>query len=313
LPATAFSAALKLEYPALIGISKSCAGFVLMSLAVYLDLGVTALVAVLVLAETGSVAAVWGFSRRLVSPVWCIDLAGWKEVLRSSLPLGLAVLSAAVVNRIDFIMLERMTDLHQVGLYAAAYKITNLLEAFPLMLMGTIYPVMASYARDDHARLRDLYRKSVKYLALLALPLGAVVTAAASVIVRIVFGAAYSEAGRALSILVWSTVFLYLAISGGNLLISIGRERLNFLITGTAAVINILLNLLWIPRLGYIGAALATAVTFFVIFVATVFAVEVVLRHPLQGPTVARASVGGQVGQHDVTRPKSRRGATEVL
>jgi O-antigen/teichoic acid export membrane protein len=157
--------------------------------------------------------------------------------------------------------------MHQVGLYSAAYKVTNLLEAFPLMVMGTIYPLMSRYASEDLDKLRSLYKKSVFYLGLLAVPMGIGITLLAPIIVRLLFGAQFAEADRALMILVWSTVFLYLALSGGNLLISMGKEKVSLYLNMVGAGLSIALNFLLIPMMGFVGAALATTATYLVILI----------------------------------------------
>jgi O-antigen/teichoic acid export membrane protein len=278
LPGVIFQVVGRLEYPAMIGAASRCVGFMLMLGAVWAGYGVLAMVAALVLAEAASLTVVLTCSKRYVRPVWRIDPALWRRVLRSSVPLGLAGLFAAVVNRVDFLMLERLTDLTQVGLYAAAYKVTSLLETLPLMVMATVYPLMSRYAAEDPERLRALFRKSALLLGLVGVPLGIVVTVAAPLIVRVLFGAGFGDAAPALEVLVWGTTCLYLAISGGNLLISMGRERLNLAILAFGALVNITLNLLWIPSAGLLGAAWATTTTFFVILLGTAAAAWSCLR-----------------------------------
>lgn len=278
LPAVIFQILLKAEYPAIIGIFNRCAGFLLLMGAVWMGYGLTELVGALLLAEFASLLITLKCSKRFVRPTWRFDPRLWREILRSSVPLGITALFVALINRIDFIMLERMTDLHQVGLYSAAYKVTNLLEAFPLMIMGTIYPVMSRYASEDLERLRALYKKSVLYLGMVALPMGISITLLAPVIVRLLFGAKFMGAERGLRVLVWSTVFLYFSISGGYLLISVGKEKVNLAILALAALANIALNLLWIPTMGFVGAALSTAITFLIILVGTTVSVKVYLN-----------------------------------
>ncbi len=278
LPAVIFQVLLKAEYPAIIGIFNRCAGFLLMMGAVWMGYGLTELVGALLFAEFASLLITVKCSKRFVRPTWGFDPKLWSEILRSSVPLGITALFVALINRIDFIMLERMTDLHQVGLYSAAYKVTNLLEAFPLMIMGTIYPVMSRWASEDLEQLRALYKKSVLYLGMVALPMGIGITLFAPAIIWLLFGAKFVGADRGLRVLIWSTIFLYLAISGGNLLISLGKEKVNLLILALAALVNIGLNLLWIPTLGFVGAALSTAITFLVILVGTTIGVRISLH-----------------------------------
>ncbi len=274
LPAVIFQVLFKAEYPAIIGIFNRCMGFLLLMGAVWMGYGLVAMACALLLAEFVSMLITLKYARRFVKPIWRFDPKLWKEVLSSSIPLGIAGFFVALINRVDFIMLERMTDLHQVGLYSAAYKVTNLLEMFPLMVMGTIYPLMSQYAGEDLGRLRVLYKRSVFYLGLVALPMGLGITLLAPVIIRLLFGAQFFGAGRGLMVLVWSTVFLYLALSGGNLLISMAKENVNLLILALGVVVNIGLNVLWIPIMGFVGAALSTVITYSIIFVGTTIAVR---------------------------------------
>jgi len=278
LPAVIFQVILKAEYPAIIGIFNRCAGFLLLMGAVWMGYGLTAIVLALLFGEFASLLITLKYAKRFVKPTWHVNPRLWKEVLCSSVPLGVAGLFVALINRVDFIMLERMTDLQQVGLYSAAYKVTNLLEAFPLMIMGTIYPLMSRYAKEDPERLRALYKKSVLYLGVAAVPMGLGITFFAPAIVQLLFGAKFIGADRGLMVLVWSTVFLYFSISGGNLLISMGKEKINLVILSFGAFVNIGLNLIWIPTMGFVGAALSTAITFFAILVGVTIAVQVCLH-----------------------------------
>ena len=274
LPAVIFQVALRMEYPSLIAIFHRIAAFLLLMGGVWMGYQLTALVSALVLAEGVSLLIVLKYASRFVRPTWRFDPRLWKQVLRSSIPLGIAGLLVATINRVDFLMLERMTDLRQVGLYSAAYKVTNLLEAFPLMIMGTIYPLMSRYASEDPGMLKKLYKKCLLYLGMIAIPMGICITLLAPVIVRLLFGAKFIGADRGLMVLVWATVFLYFSISGGYLLISAGKEKVNLAILALAALANIALNLLWIPTMGFVGAALSTAITFLIILIGVIVAVQ---------------------------------------
>lgn len=278
LPAVIFQVLLKAEYPALIGIFNRCAGFLLMMGAVWMGYGLTELVGALLFGEFASLLITLKCSKRFVRPTLRFDPRLCREILRSSVPLGIAGLFVALINRVDFIMLERMTDLHQVGLYSAAYKVTSLLEAFPLMIMGTIYPLMSRYAIEDMERLRGLYKKSVLYFGLVALPMGIGISVFAPAIVRLLFGDRYAGADRGLAVLVWSTVFLYVALVAGNLLISLGREKINLLLLIPGAILNITLNLLLIPTWGFIGAACSTTATFLWLLVSSLGAAALCFR-----------------------------------
>jgi O-antigen/teichoic acid export membrane protein len=278
MPTVMFQVNLQFEYPAIVATTNRCVGFILVLGVVLCGGSLLAVIAALVLSECVSLGLLCYFTKDLVQPAWQLAPSVWGEVLRSSIPLGLAGLCTALINRADFIMLERMTDLRQLGLYSAAYKVTSLLETFPLIFMGTIYPLMSRWATEDPGRMKRLYWQSMLFLGLVAVPIGAIVTIAAPWIVQLLFGSTYSETVPALRVLVWASVALYMAITSGNLLISMGRERINLMLNVCGAALNILLNFWFIPQWGFVGAAWATTITFVFVLVGVTLASVIVLR-----------------------------------
>lgn len=275
-----FQVKLDAKYPSLIAIIKSAVNFLFLILLVAFGLGLTGYVLALVLSEVAIMLAVLFFSRRFVRPENIFDMGVCVKVLKSSLPLALAGIFVAMTNRIDFLMLERMTGLRELGFYSAIYKVTNLLESLPLAMMATLYPVMACYAEHaDRTALRKLHHKCLFLFLGIALPMGLAVTFFAEAIVKLLFGADFAPAAAGLQVLVWATVFLYPALSAGNVLISMGREKINLVINIFAALINVSLNLILIPKFGFVGAAQATAAAFLFISVFTVASAGIALKN----------------------------------
>ncbi len=279
LPVVIFQSALRFDYGMWVDLTTRLAGLAAVIVVVWAEGRLVAVSAALVIAEVVGWVLMRRLAGRLVRPVWGVDVRYWAAVLRSSLPLGLAGLLSAALNRLDFFMLERMTDLSQVGQYGAAYKVTTLAERLPQLVMNTLYPVMARDARGDRARLRRTYRESLRLLAGLGVPMALAVTMLSKSIVQILFGGPYAEAAGALRVLVWASACLYAALPGGVLLIALGRERVNLVAQLLAVVLNVGLNLAWIPRWGIRGAAFATVTSFALILVVTLVASALALAH----------------------------------
>jgi O-antigen/teichoic acid export membrane protein len=274
LAQSAFQSRLQMRPSSITDMVSRVSGLLLVLAAIKTGSGLPGVFAALLGAEVIGAITALSMSRRIVRPVLSVDRALWREVLRSSLPLGGGVLLLAVVNRVDFLMLERMANLDQVGLYSAAYKITSLFERFPILISATLYPMMSQLAVSDRARLHSVYRRTEMHLAAIAIPAAVLISLFAAPTLRL-FGPAYVAAATGLRVLVWSSVCLYLAMAGGHLLVSIGRERANLLTLLAGAVTNVVLNVFWIPRWGYVGAAMSTVAAFVVILVTTAIAVEV--------------------------------------
>lgn len=278
LPSVIYTVLLKIGRLSFLSLLNKGIGFILLLAVIHLERGLAALSLALVLGEVLFLLILLKDTRQWVRLQWRLDPVLWGRILRSSIPLGVTGLFVAVVNGVDFILLERLTDLRQVGLFSAAHKVTNLLEALPLMVMGTLYPVMSRYAKEDPGRLQSLYRKSALALGGAGVAIGITVTFLSPIIIRLLFGSRFAGAEKGLAILIWSTASLYPAICGGNLLISLGMERINLWINASAAVLNLGMNLLLIPRFGFVGAAVVSAATYCFIMASTGFFAHQALR-----------------------------------
>lgn len=243
-------------------------GFAALMAAVALDYGLFGVTAALVVGEIAGLAVVLVITRRFVTPVPAFDLATWKDMLKSSLPLGTTLLLVSIVNRADFVLLQVLlgpAGLAAVGFYGTAYQVTSLAEKLPQFVMATLYPVMSRLVREDRSALTRLYRRAVRNMTLAAILVAGGVIWLAPIAVWILGGEGFEPAVRPLRILVLSTACLYPAIVAGDLLIAAGKPALNLRLWAVAAPVNILLNLVLIPRYGPSGAAAATVASFFIV------------------------------------------------
>ena len=274
VPGLLFQTAMRFDLNAVATIVWRVGGLLLLAIAALLGYGLLGLLGALLIADVIGIAATYALARRLAHFRPRVDRAQWATLLRSAAPVAVTLLLIALINRIDFIMLENMTSLEEVGLYGAAYRVTNMLEKFPILVMGTLYPVMSMLAVSDTARLRHVYRRALWRLGLLAVPLALVTGWLAPWLLATLFGETYRASAPALRYLVWSTACLYLAMLGGNLLNSVRRTRDNVAALASGAVLNIGLNAMLIPTRGIEGAAMATAASYALVLVITLIAVE---------------------------------------
>jgi O-antigen/teichoic acid export membrane protein len=274
VPVVIFQTSMRFEYTAVTTIIWRVSGLLLIAAALLAGFGLMTVLVGLLISEVIGLTTMHHLARRLVRYRPRIDTIWWRALLVSAVPVGLNLLLVAVVNRVDFIMLERMTSLADVGLYGAAYRVTNLLERFPILVLATLYPVMSKLALDDTARLRQVYGRAVWRFGAIALPLALVTIAAAPWLLATVFGEPYRASAPALRYLVWSTAFLYLAMTGGTLLNSVRRSRDNVIALAAGAVANVSLNAVLIPARGIEGAAMATAASYALVLLITAVAVR---------------------------------------
>lgn len=248
-------------------------GFVAMLAALWMGWGLPGVIGSLVVGEVTGFLAITALTRAVVWPVPRVDFKVWRMLARASLTIGGVGILSVVVNRLDFVMLEQLASLEDVGYYGAAYRLPQLIERLPMLAMVTLFPLMARLAKDDRRELRLVYRWSITRATAVALPAVLVAIALAPWILTWWQGAEYATAAPALRWLLLGTVGTSLAVVAGNVLIVINQARLLLVIWVLAAPVNVVLNWHWIPEFGATGAAAATGATVVCVLVLSLIAV----------------------------------------
>ncbi len=201
--------------------------------------------------EQGFKLAAWHFKPELARKLW-----------HDSWPLMLSSAAAVIYLRIDQVMIGWLMGEAVVGIYAAGVKLTEVFYFIPGVICGSLFPAIVNARNTNEA----VYRSRLKKLYLLLGVLGLIIAAAtaflASPFISFVFGSAYLAAVPVLQIYIWSSIGLFLGTVVFHQLTAENRTRQIFLINLAAMIINVGLNIYFIPRLGLVGAALATLIAY---------------------------------------------------
>jgi O-antigen/teichoic acid export membrane protein len=147
----------------------------------------------------------------------------------------------------------------EVGIYDAAFK----LAAAPAIVLVAINAIQAPvfsglYHRGEMEKLKESVQKGSKLLFITSVPISLMLWLAPEFWLGI-FGKDFRAGANALMILTAGSLVNSLTGSVGILLQMTGRQKQYNYIVSSAALLNILLNILLIPSLGIIGAAIASA------------------------------------------------------
>jgi len=213
--------------------------------------------------------AVFFLKRKLgIWPVPRFDKRTLKSLLRLSWPFFIAAVFAKLYSTSDTILLSYLVDDKAVGWYNAAQKLVN---AFLLLIAGSLssalYPSLSYYFVRSKQELNKLFTRAVFYLMLITVPLVFGLLILSRPIILFIYGAGYSPAVLVLALLSCSIPFMFLDFIMVSLLNACEKQKINTVIHGLGVGIFIILNLILIPVLSYIGAALAVFGGFLIIFV----------------------------------------------
>jgi O-antigen/teichoic acid export membrane protein len=189
------------------------------------------------------------------------DWSFWKPTIKEALPFGLAAIFVYVYSSIDTVMLSSMKGDEVVGWYRAAYALVGALGFLPSALSTAMFPIMSGFHVSSQDALRSSYERYLKYMLVLAVPIGVGTTLLANRIILLIFGNGYTPSVVALQILVWVFVINCTSGSFSSLLVATNNQRKAMKAAAIGMAANIALNLLLIPRYSYVGAGVAAIAT----------------------------------------------------
>ena len=181
--------------------------------------------------------------------------------LGSALPMVIISGLEVINTQTDIIMLGAMTTEEQTGIYAVAARSAALVVFVWGSVNMAIGPIIAkTHYGGDHAAVQDVVRKSAIVIFLCTIPICGALYLFGKEFLSL-YGLEFAAGQTALNILLVGNLVNALAGSVGLILKMTGHER-DVLWTGMiAAVANIVLNALLIPRFGLEGAAIATTIS----------------------------------------------------
>ena len=197
-----------------------------------------------------------------------IDLSFIKALLKKALPFGFAFIFGSIYFFIGSVILSKIRGDAEVAIFSAAYNIILALLFIPTVYTNAIYPVLSRYYHQSKSELKLLYERSFKYLYIIGIPISTGIFMLSEDILNFLYGAKYAASAIALQIISLYLFLKFINFLLGIVLSSIDKQGKRMLGQGITAGLNIILNLLLIPFIGFIGAAIATLITEIFLFAA---------------------------------------------
>ncbi len=200
------------------------------------------------------------------------ELSVIKSYLNFSLPLVPGFLSGWIVTVSDRYMIAYFIGISSVGIYSAAYNIGNLVAVFMGPIDTTLFPTISNLYRNNNIEeLRKYLNYSVKFYLMLAVPsLFGLAVLSKSLLITLTTSE-FLEAYFIVPIVALGTIAYAAGGIFSYILILSKKTKIAGMISGISSLINIALNIIFIPIMGIMGAAISTLITFF--FVAFIYGI----------------------------------------
>ena len=178
-------------------------------------------------------------------------------------------LAISIYTNLDTVMLGFLRTDTDVGYYNAAVKIKSILVSLVTSLGNVLLPRMSYYAKEHKKReFLDTMGMALNFTMLMSIPLAVYFCMYSMESIRFLAGGGYEGAIKAMEIITVSIVPIGVTgVLGIQVLTAIEKEKYVLYSVITGAVMDFILNGLWIPAYGAAGAALATVIAEFAVLV----------------------------------------------
>ena len=194
-----------------------------------------------------------------------VDFKLLKTILKYSLPLLVAGFAGMINETLDRVMLkhlvpEELNPMAQLGIYGANYKLAVLMTLFIQMFRYAAEPFFFQNKNESNAR--QLYAKATKYFIIFGLMIFLGVMFYIDII-KYFISPNYHEGLKVVPILLIANLFLGIFFNFSIWYKLNDMTKYGAWLAIFGAVITIVLNLVLVPIYGYVGAAWATLVCYF--------------------------------------------------
>lgn len=225
----------------------------------YIGLLSASLVGVVAMGFVATVMArrLWGLTFR--AP----DSRQWKPLLVASAPFAWTGVVSTLVRRFDTVFMSFVLTDEVVGWYNVPYNLMAMVLLLAQSLAMSIFPTLVREYDSGRNSIQDTVQRALRYLLLLSLPVSIGGTLLADLIIEVLYEVEFVPSVLLMRIMIWALPALFMVEVLGRTSSTMHLEKKVAKIAGFLALFSVVLNLILIPTLGALGAAIVMVVTSF--------------------------------------------------
>lgn len=211
------------------------------------------------------------------------DISLIKKYLFNGFPLVIFGLLGYLLFNIDKIILTHMRPIEEVGYYSAVTRILGVLLAIPSLFNTALYPYLAKLVlkvKEEKVFFKNLvtlFKLIIFFSVIVAFIISLIFYFLAQFFISFLFGDQYLPAVPILKSFIWMIILVFPTTFLDFFLISNNKQWLDFIITLIPTVLNIFLNLAFIPKFGVFGAIYSSLLAQFLNLVLTLITSTIIL------------------------------------
>lgn len=191
---------------------------------------------------------------------WSFSTKKAKELLLDAWPLILSAIVISIYMKIDQVMIKEFLNAEAVGQYSAAVRLSEAWYFIPMIICSSLFPAILNAKKVDERLYLSRLQRLFNLMVVLGLSVVVPVLLLSDWGIELLYGEAYNLSATVLKIHIWAGVFVFLGVANQKWFISENLQKYNILCLALGMLVNIVLNILLIPKYGILGAAYATLI-----------------------------------------------------
>ncbi|MFB0526286.1 MAG: flippase [bacterium] len=197
-------------------------------------------------------------------PLYKVDLSFCKWIIGSTPIFALIFVFNTIRWNTDILMLSKLRGPMDVGFYSAAHKLMKVGRMLIMAYAGALQPVIFRLFKASSEKFSMACRKSIKYLFIAILPIAVGTTLLSDRFILLLYKNEFLASANVLRILIWILVLSIVNIVLAYALIASNNQKINLHGNIINLACNVGLNILLIPKFGFLGAGIASFTSSFV-------------------------------------------------
>jgi O-antigen/teichoic acid export membrane protein len=193
----------------------------------------------------------------------CFDLKLWRTLFIGGTPFAVLIFFQVINFKIDTIMLSKMTDHIITGWFSAAARFLEPMLIIATTFTAAAFPVVSRLSKKSDGSVVSVYKASLVILTLISVLLGVILFLGADFYIPFLFGNEFARSALAVKMLCLALIPMFLRFFLDSFILALKRTSVLFFNYAAGTVINILINIILIPRFNFSGACIATILSEF--------------------------------------------------
>lgn len=194
-----------------------------------------------------------------------------KTLLKDGIPMAVSGLMVMLYMRIDQIMLTDIDSETANGIYSTGVRMIEIVYFIPMALAESFFPGIVYSKKHEGEKYQQNMLGFYSIMTYLAIGIGVVTVIIAKPMMNLFFGQEFEGSGDVLQVFGLSIYATFMGIASGKYLVTENYKNIILLRSFLGLSVNVLLNFLWIPQYGFMGAAYASFVSYFVPLIVLAF------------------------------------------